>query len=71
MKEDLQLQVGNLCLEKAKKLLEKDTVPAEETVETVGKLVDVAIALDELNLRWAAQNRYGAAGRSSRTFRQA
>lgn len=62
MKENsLWEQVGNRCLELAKQELNKETVPTGATVETVGRLVGIAISIDDLNLRWAEQNRYGAA----------
>lgn len=54
-------QVGNRCLELAKQALNKETAPTEATVETVERLVGIAISIDDLNLRWAKQNRYGAA----------
>ena len=54
-------ELGNLCLELAKKELDQGISPTTGSLETVERLVRVAIAIDELNLRWAAQTRYGAA----------
>lgn len=65
MKEEKQAslweQVGNKCLSCALILLESETAPTAATVETAKSLVETAIAIDTLNLRWAEQNRYGAA----------
>lgn len=61
MEENMWSSIGNRCLSSAADLLEKSTTPTEATVEAVRKLVDVAIAIDDLNLRWAAQSRYGEA----------
>ncbi len=52
-------QVGNKCLNLANSLLDSETVPTAATVETVGKLVSIAIAIDTLNLQWAVKTRYG------------
>lgn len=53
--------IGNRCLDLALTELEKATVPTAVTVETVGKLVGIAIEIDALKLRWKQQTRYGAA----------
>jgi len=53
--------VGNGCLKKADALLSKETIPTAATVEMVSKLTSIAIAIDDLNLRWAAQSRSCAA----------
>lgn len=58
----LWAQVGNRCLELAKQELGKETAPTAATVETVERLVKIAISIDDLNLRWTMQNRYGAVG---------
>lgn len=58
---NLWLQVGNRCLELAKQELNQEATPTGATVETVERLVGIAIAIDDLNLRWTAQNRYGGA----------
>ena len=60
-KENLLASVGNKSLSAAEKLLDKETAPTGDTVETVKKLVDTAISIDLLNLQWAAQTRSGAA----------
>lgn len=62
--ENLWETVGNGCLKKANELLKVETAPTLEIVGAVKQLVDVAIAIDELNLRWAQQNRSFSAGRS-------
>ncbi len=54
-------QVGSRCLELARQELNKETVPTAATVETVERLVGIAISIDDLNLRWTMQTRYGAA----------
>ena len=59
-KINLWEQVGNMCLKLAKKELERETVPTGATVETVERLIRIAISIDALNLRWANQNQYGA-----------
>lgn len=55
-------QVGNRCLELAKAELKKETATTGTTVETVERLVRIAISIDKLNLQWAAQTQSGAAG---------
>lgn len=65
---DLLKEVGNKCLQRASELLDDKTAPAAATAETVRCLVETAISIDVLNLRWAEQNRCGARvfpGRSS------
>ena len=49
--ENLKVNIGNRCLGLADSLL-KDDALTKETVELVGKLVDVALALDRSELRW-------------------
>lgn len=53
--------VGNKCLQLAKQALEKETAPTKETVETVERLVKIAISIDELNLHWVKQNQFDEA----------
>lgn len=65
---DLWAEVGNKCLSKATALIDSETVPTAATVETVKGLVETAISIDLLNLRWAEQSRYGAAACRSRAF---
>lgn len=68
MKDDrCWAEISALCLSKAQEALEKETVPTAETVETVKQLIGIAIAIDDLNLRWAEQNRFYAAGHSGRS----
>lgn len=66
--DNLWEQVGNQCLTMAKKELDKKTTPTETTVEMVERLVGIAISIDNLNLRWAQQNRFGAAAFADRPF---
>lgn len=63
-------QVGNECLGKALNLLKSETAPTAATAETVGRLVETAIAIDALNLRWAEQNRSCAAASLGQAFLQ-
>lgn len=51
----------NLCLEKACNLLEKEVAPTAATIEAALGLARIAVELDMLSLRWAEQNRFGAA----------
>lgn len=60
-KNSLWEQVGNRCLELAKQELNKETAPTAATVETIERLVGIAISIDTLNLRWAQRTRYGEA----------
>lgn len=55
--KDLWTEVGNKCLRRASELLDDKTAPAAATAETVKVLVETAISMDMLNLRWAAQKR--------------
>ena len=55
-------QVGNGCLELAKQELDRETAPAEVRAVAADRLVRIAISIDDLNLRWTMQTRYGAAG---------
>ena len=50
--KNLWEQIGNECLSKALNLLKSETAPTAATAETVGRLVETAIAIDSLNLRW-------------------
>lgn len=59
-REDLWTKVGNKCLTHAAVLLESETAPTEATAETVKTLVETAISIDMLNLRWE-QHRKGRA----------
>ena len=58
---DLWTEVGNKCLQRASELLDDKTASAAATAETVKCLVETAISMDMLNLRWAEKTRYGAA----------
>lgn len=49
---DLWTEVGNKCLQRASELLDDKTAPAAATAETVKCLVETAISMDMLNLRW-------------------
>lgn len=45
-------QVESDCLLKAKALLKSETVPTEATVKMVRSLVEAAVLIDDLDLRW-------------------
>ena len=49
--------IGNKCLKMAKEMLDEETAPGLETAETVKCLVETAVMIDNLNLRWAEQSR--------------
>lgn len=68
MEKNLWEQVGNKCLNKADEILQTQTVLNSEQVKTVRELVDTAIAIDLLNLRWDQQNRFGAAAFRDQPF---
>lgn len=59
--ENLWERLGNICLSHAIALLERGTAPTVETVETAKALVEMAVSIDTLNLRWAQQNQCGVA----------
>lgn len=65
--KDLWTEVGNKCLRRASELLDSETTPTAATAEVVKSLVETAISMDLLNLRWAIQNRSGAATRRAGT----
>lgn len=48
-------------LTRAAELLQKDAAPTAATVETAGKLVEIAVNIELMVLRRDAQTRYGAA----------
>lgn len=60
-------EVGNKCLRRALELLDSETTPTVATAEVVKSLVETAVSMDLLNLRWAIQNRSGAATRRAET----
>lgn len=45
--------VATRCLKTALSVLEKETDPTAATVETVKSLVETAISIDRLDLKWA------------------
>ena len=57
--DNLWEKIGNECLNKANKILQERTALDTEDARTVRELVDIAIAIDVLNLRWAEQKHYG------------
>ena len=61
-------EVGNKCLWRASELLDSETTPTAATAEVVKSLVETAISMDLLNLRWAIQNRSGAAASQGQPF---
>lgn len=44
--------VGNRALELARIVLDATKVPTDEQIRAARGLVDIAIAIDDLNLRW-------------------
>lgn len=66
-RKDLWNEVGNKCLRRASELLDSETTPTVATAEVVKSLVETAISMDMLNLRWAIQNRSSAATRRAET----
>ena len=59
--DDLWQKVWTKCLNQAIAVLDHTVTPTEEMANLVQTLVSVAISIDQRNLQWAAQNRYGAA----------
>lgn len=62
-------KVGTACLDKAMTLLEKETIPTAATVEMVRALVEAAVSIDSLNLRWEAEIQCGAPVSPGHPFR--
>lgn len=58
---DIWERVGNKALRLAEAILDKETAPTAETVETVRTLVEIAARIDTLNLLWVQKTRYGEA----------
>lgn len=65
--DNLWSDVGNRCLTLAKAALNSEAVPTAETVETAQRLVDMAVAIDTLNLQWELQSQSCAAAFPGRT----
>ena len=59
--EDLWTKIGTQCLNIAAAELEKMENPTDKSIDRVQRLIAIAISIDELNLRWEAQTRSGAA----------
>lgn len=64
--ESLWDDVCHQCLSQALILLDHEAVPTAATVETVSRLIGIAVSIDRLNLDWSAQSRYDAAAWSDR-----
>lgn len=58
---DLWTEVANKCLSRALAILEANKTDGLFDSVEVQRLVQIAIAIDSLNLQWEQQNRYGAA----------
>lgn len=59
---DVKLKtVEEACIRLAEKILNKNAAPTEETVRTARALIDIALDIEDLNLRAEFQSRYGAA----------
>lgn len=54
-------QIGNKCLICAIHMLENEPTPTMATSEIVKLLVETAVSVDNLNLRWAQQTQSCAA----------
>ena len=68
---NLWLEVGNKCLKHASELLDHEYLVAAETAATVKCLVDAAVQIDLLNLRWEERTQlYAAASRGQASSRQ-
>ena len=48
-------KVGTGCLDKA-----QENIPTAATIEMVSMLVETAISIDLLNLRWSGESQYDA-----------
>lgn len=53
---NLWLEVGNKCLKRASELLDDKTASITETSAAVKQLVEAAVMMDDLNLRWTIQD---------------
>lgn len=49
---NLWVKVGTECLDKARLLLEQESIPTASTVKMVRTLVETAILIDEADFRW-------------------
>ncbi len=49
---NLWVEIGNLCLNKALKMLKAEDIPDMGVVEGIEALVGIAVSIDTLNLRW-------------------
>lgn len=58
---DLWEDVTQKCLQRARTLLNMEAAPTAATVEAVNNLVNVAIAIESLNLQRDMQTQCGAA----------
>lgn len=59
--DNLWERVANGALKHAAELLKSETAPTAATVETVEKLVRIAVTIDLVDLWWEQQTRSGAA----------
>ncbi len=62
------IEIQEMCIRKAKDILNENTALTGEAAKTVSVMMDAALDVEELNFRQEFQNRYGAAafrGRSS------
>lgn len=65
-------QIGNKCLTCAIHMLENEPIPTIATGEAVKLLVETAVSVNNLNLRWAQQTRsYAAVFRDQPVSQQA
>ncbi len=54
---NLWSQIGNKCLSMALKILNDEYELANGGIDDVDQLVGIAIAIDDLNLRWSAHDK--------------
>ncbi len=69
-KVNLWEKAGNSCLTHAIKLLENHPNTDFKTAKTVKMLVETAVSIDTLNLRWEQQTQCGSAAFWGRTSAQ-
>ena len=66
--KNIWFEVGNKCLKRASELLDSKDGSSFKNIQDAKTLVEIAIAIDDLNLRWATQTRYGGAAFQGRLF---
>lgn len=54
--ENIWYELESKLLHSANILLNQDTVPSKENLDTVSQLLDLAVMIDSLDLEWEVQN---------------